>query len=261
MTPTDHPDHPDRSDPGGHGSLTTLAHRGDQRGATTVLAGARHDLRRHQRRRAAAAGTLAVAVLAGAVGAGVLVLRDGGRPVTADSAGGGSPGTGSLVTDIRIDQHDVYDRIVVDFDGPVTPFDPERAGHSLPDTPECRGPADLQQKSIQYWGLVSAAAPTDDGLVAGLSGQRIAGGPYAHEVVPLCAAEGYTWLAIVIDDPEVGSGPGGPVDGVPVDPPDLTGTTGMGKCELADQVLIDVFTWPGSDGTPPSDEICPAPPA
>jgi hypothetical protein len=260
-----------------HGSLETLARRGHQRGASTVLAGARHDARHHQRQRAVAVGATAVTLLAGTVGAGVLLLHHDPPPVTAASASLGTPAApgapgqvdGSLITGVRLVGHDGYDRIEIDYDGAVPPS-PHPEGAAPPPTgPECATPADLEHDGIYTEALPSGAAATPDGLVAGLSGQRISGdATIVREVVPLCAQNGYTYFAVVIDDADLMSiqsitVPDG-TDPEDIPPPDFTGSLGTGQCVLddPDQVQIDFYTWLDSARTQPSSaEVCPEMPA
>jgi hypothetical protein len=257
-------------------SLDTLARRGHERGATAVLAAARHDARHHQRQQTVVAGATAVTLLAGTVGAGVLLLRDdssapvtipsattGPSGATAASAAPGSVGVGGepIVTGVRVVGHDGYDRIEIDFDGPVPP-DPEGEGTSMPTTPECAIPEDVYDGTdgVQTWGLPSGASDTPDGLAEGISGQRVTGDTsYVTQVAPLCSVDGYVWFAIGWDEPKPldigdGSGPG-------LVPPavDMQGTIGMGKCVVDDppQVQFDVFEWLDTAGTQPSsDEVC-----
>ena len=247
-------------------SLDSLARRGRERGATAVLDGARHDARHHQRQRTVAVGATAVTLLAGTVGAGVLLLHDEPPPVASAASFGapaapGAPGLvdGPLVAGIRLVGHDGYDRIEIDYDGAVPPSPHPEGAAPEPTGPECATPADLEDDGISSGAVPSGAADTPDGLVAGLSGQRISGDTtYVGEVVPLCAQNGYTYFAVVIDDPslmgqQVPSGPNGEVD--------RTGMLGQGECVLDEQIQLDFFVYPGPDATPPSDEVCSAPAA
>ena len=274
------PDPFDPTEPGasrGHafgaaqGSLATLSRRGHERGAMTVLAGARHDARRHQRRVVAGTSAVAATVLAGSVGAGVLLLHD--EPPVTVVPGDGPPAemTMPAVTAIRLVGHDGYDRVEIEYNAQVEYADmyPEHGpgpDSQVPESPACPLPDDLEDDAISYLPLASAVAPTADGLVPGISGLRVdgaaGGAAYIREVVPLCAVDGYTWLAAVIDDPDlIGRRiPGSPGTDPNTTLPDLdhVGMLGGSTCQGAPAtILSDFWVWPPADDTPPSPEVCP----
>jgi hypothetical protein len=191
------------------------ARRGAERGAAAVLDGAWHDARRHRHRhrhrRRVGTGALAVVLVAGIVGAGVLVLHRDPPPVTAgDLPSGDAEPSPRIVTDIRIVRHDVFDRVEIDLAGDPLPPGPEIDPESEPadpvrpqDIPQCRKPDGVSTFNLT-WGVHSDVAPTPDGLPTELSGRHFTGdGVYVREVVPLCAVDGLTWLGIVYVDPSL----------------------------------------------------------
>jgi hypothetical protein len=81
-------------------------------------------------------------------------------------------------------------------------------------------------------------------------------------VVPLCAVDGYTWLAVVIDDPDLMGRriPTPPGSDPSTTLPDLdhVGMLGGSTCQGGpDTIFSDSWVWPQTDDTLPNPEICP----
>jgi hypothetical protein len=253
----------------GHGVLATLARRGAERGAPAVLDGARHAARRHRQRRRVGTGALAVLLVAGIVGAGVVVVRDDRPPVTAgDPPPQGADPQPRVVTGVRIVGHDGFDRVEIDVAGDPIPPElwPEPA---LPDrarpegVPQCHEP-DFDPVVNLTWGVHSDVSPTPDGLPAELSGRRFAGdGVYVREVIPLCAVDGLTRLGIVYVDPSLAQRhlelpPNPDFSKDPLEDFDFTGELTFRACESDDpqQEVVDFFRWTDPDGETPPSQVC-----
>jgi hypothetical protein len=102
----------------------------------------------------------------------------------------GASGQAAL-TDVRTGQHDCYDRVVFDFDGPATGYQVDYAGQVLS---EARGePLAVAGGAVLHVGLsepaVYAAAP--GAHVAGVSGYRT-----LRDVVSGGTFEGHTTFAV-----------------------------------------------------------------
>lgn len=225
--------------------LRSLSEHGDDRTAGDVFAGARRAARRYRRRRATLAGVTVLALLAGTLrlAAGL----DGNPDPIAARAGGDGPS----LTGVRIEPHEPFDRIVMEFDADVLPDDPLDPTLSKPPTAACQSPPDLGDDQVWARALPSAVAPTPDGLPAGIP-ERITGdGEYVEEVVLLCAADGVLWFDVVLADIPLPEPPGpGPV---------VLENYWGGKCLLGNpgRVYIDFWLTDDPDAPPPSPDACP----
>ena len=153
------------------------------------------------------------------------------------------------ITGVRLEGHDGYDRIVFDVDGDLPPD----LGDSVvlnADSNECTKPDGVEDGTLVWWGSVplGLASIFDDVEATGDTS-------LVRVVYPGCAV----WD---------GQGGGQSSFGIELDRPgltfpdpdgDRTGKLGVGRCLLDDvhQIQLDVFVWPGPDGTLPNDEICP----
>lgn len=216
---------------------------GSPRGATTVLRDARQDVGRHRRRRAVASGMVVAAVLTSAVGATVyLSPEDEARPIGLGSGAPPPAGGEQTLTGFRVEGHEGFDRIVLEFNVDQVEIRHDEDFSGFPTGTECEDFDPLSRPGstgASYSTILSAPAPGDDGLTPGLADTPVAGDTiYTRDVTALCNIDGYAHLAIAEKPPASGGIVRGP-DFDADNPRLITNATCAG--DAPGELYIDVY--------------------